>query len=634
MAPDAKETFPGFPDFRANVTFVPIQFFTVVVPHCSRGTVRIVGYALRKVLGWVDEQGNPTREQLRFTYRQLMAKAGVSRDAIASALAEARDKKFLRCVKAPRPDRSGKPSQSGVYEIWWDKAGRYTNRPEEFNGFFYPEAAVMEESDGSRAGPRPKSARKNIPNAFFDYLLPRERLSVIRSVGALMFYSIQWGNGGERKVPVSRSITELSQLTKLSRRHTHDAVMEAQERGYIEQVDPGFFDPAAGRESRPATYAIRWTAADAANLTPEMRSVNKSPIGKSDRDFERSEKVHGPPVRKGARHQSEKVNGKRSEKVNDISIKRKLKNMKTTATGNGDKNGQSHDAAAAGSGFALLCRVGFDVKSASSLAATHSREVIAQQIQWLALRAPARNRLGLLRSAIEGNWPKPEITESAGSFTAHARLFASHYYASYHGYTGEAGTEPFPKDIELAAKFIPRLLAVTPGEPLIPSWGKRLGRLMKAKHHGDPRAKPNLSFALVLYADEFLRLLQSETAALQKKALGEAKEAHYKVFLADYLHYLKAAEISLQQDNAGLYEEFTAERDHVRKLMSSGPFMTQGDRLLQFDDEVNRLLDFADFFEKRPGKSVLNFWEWDARLNPQGLKPESKLAASPPEHRA
>jgi hypothetical protein len=65
-------TFPGFPDFRANVTFVPLQFFTVVLPGSSRGMVRIVGYALRRLLGWVDQHGNPTREQLRFTYRELI----------------------------------------------------------------------------------------------------------------------------------------------------------------------------------------------------------------------------------------------------------------------------------------------------------------------------------------------------------------------------------------------------------------------------------------------------------------------------------------------------------------------------------------------------------------------------------
>ena len=88
-------SFPGFPAFRANVTFVPIQFFTVVVPHCSRGTVRIVGYALRKVLGWVDGNGNPTREQLRFTYRELIEKAGVSRESIVKALHEADRKRHV-----------------------------------------------------------------------------------------------------------------------------------------------------------------------------------------------------------------------------------------------------------------------------------------------------------------------------------------------------------------------------------------------------------------------------------------------------------------------------------------------------------------------------------------------------------
>ena len=43
--------FPGFPDFQANVTFVPLQFFTIVLPHTSRGCVRLVGYMLRRILG-------------------------------------------------------------------------------------------------------------------------------------------------------------------------------------------------------------------------------------------------------------------------------------------------------------------------------------------------------------------------------------------------------------------------------------------------------------------------------------------------------------------------------------------------------------------------------------------------------
>ena len=32
------------------MTFVPLQFFTVVLPHSSRGCVRVVGYALRRLL--------------------------------------------------------------------------------------------------------------------------------------------------------------------------------------------------------------------------------------------------------------------------------------------------------------------------------------------------------------------------------------------------------------------------------------------------------------------------------------------------------------------------------------------------------------------------------------------------------
>ena len=290
--------FPGFPDFRANVTFVPIQFFTVVLPHCSRGTVRIVGYALRKVLGWVDEHGNPTREQLRFTYRELIENAGVSRTSIAEALGEAIERRCLRCLQAPQPDSGGKPAQSGLYELCWDQEDRYTDVPAEFRGFHYPEAVLIEERQGGTTVRRPKAARKNIPNLFFDYLLPRERLSVIRVVGALLFYSIQWGPGGERKVLVSRSITELSRLTNLSRQHVHQAVGEARQRGYVEQVDAGRFDPAAAQESRAATYGIRW-----APVMPAGRLMQKTteatampPVRNGGREADRSEKVNGLPL--------------------------------------------------------------------------------------------------------------------------------------------------------------------------------------------------------------------------------------------------------------------------------------------------------------------------------------------------
>ena len=187
----------------------------------------------------------------------------------------------------------------------WDREGGYTDSPEEFRGFYYPEAALLPVREGGGVVRRPKAARKNIPNDFFDYLLPRERLSVIRVVGALLFYSIEWGPGGERKVPVSLSITELSRLARLSRQHVHEAVQEARARGYIVQLDSGCFDPAAGQANRAATYAIRWVG--------EARAVESvtAPTGAvvwAGAD-DRSEKVYGEPVGKGERDRSEKVNG-------------------------------------------------------------------------------------------------------------------------------------------------------------------------------------------------------------------------------------------------------------------------------------------------------------------------------------
>ncbi len=99
MGTEVTTRFAGFPDFRSNVTFVPIQFFTVVIPHNSRGTVRIVGYVLRKVLGWVDEDGSPKQEQLRFTHAELVKAAGVSRNLVGKALEEAVACHCLRCVR-------------------------------------------------------------------------------------------------------------------------------------------------------------------------------------------------------------------------------------------------------------------------------------------------------------------------------------------------------------------------------------------------------------------------------------------------------------------------------------------------------------------------------------------------------
>ncbi|MDI1314746.1 MAG: hypothetical protein PSV43_21460, partial [Prosthecobacter sp.] len=85
----AVSTFQGFRPPSSNTTYTPNQFFDVVIPHFSRGVVRIVGYLIRKTLGWCDANGNPQEEEIEASYGELEHKAGISRDMIRNALDDA-----------------------------------------------------------------------------------------------------------------------------------------------------------------------------------------------------------------------------------------------------------------------------------------------------------------------------------------------------------------------------------------------------------------------------------------------------------------------------------------------------------------------------------------------------------------
>jgi hypothetical protein len=389
----------------------------------------------------------------------------------------------------------------------------------------------------------------------------------------------------------------------MTRRHVHQAVQMARKRGYIELAETGYFDRAAGMESRAATYAIRWDRS-----IPGRQPQSTSP---PVRENGRSEKEHGRPVQKGTRTRSEMGNLKESEMGNGIRIKKEHK--KEQATG----------AVVAGPAFDLLRQAGFDQKTAERMAARHPQQVIERQLQWLSCRSATRSRLGLLRRAIEEDWPKPDSLDEAMPL---ARLFASHYYAGYHNFAGEAATEPFGRDLELAAKFIPRLLQQEANEALVPRWGRRFGQLMREKHQNDPRARPNLSFSLVLYGDKFLHLLQREGAARQREAIGKAREAHQQAFAAAYLDYLRLAESRLKEANPALYEAFITQQRRTRQLLTSGPFLPSAERLAQLDSEPNRLRELALFFKDHPEKPVFDFWDWDRHFNPEKFMAKSNIS--------
>ncbi len=545
----AGHEFLGFPDLRANVTFVPLQFFTGVLPHRSRKCVRLVGYMLRQLLGWVDEQGNPKQERVSFSYRDLTEGAGISRDSIAAAIDEAVTHRLIQCLRSPRPDQAGQSAQSGVYALRW--SDHYTNSPDEFHGFFQREAVVM---PNATTAPVAKAARKNIPNAYFDHVLRQEPLSVARVVGTLLFRSIEWGPGGERKQPVCLSITELSRLTRLSRRHVHEAIKDALSHGYVEIVKAGRFDGSGGGESEAATYRIRWSAATSRHpVAPASRGpAPLPPCTISDR----SETEYGQPVGNGARDQSEMVHGNRSEMGNGISIKKSFNRSTTAAAVAGTPF--NPNAAAARGVVETLVEVGFDPPTADYLARHHSFEVILRQIEWLPLRRASTSKLGLLRRAIERDWPKPETSadiEAIQSEHVLGAAFARHYEAAFHQ-RAELPVTCSAKEAARAEEFV-HLLKADATEVESAEWGRQFGAFARGK----TPPKPWVVWVLRVYGDEFVRRHRQIAQRLHEKPITQPLRLDEEAEASADLERLRALESSCKQEQPNLYARFAAEHE-------------------------------------------------------------------------
>lgn len=607
MAPDAPIPFPGFPDFRANVTYTPRQFFTVVLPNCSSGTVRIVGYALRQVLGWVDEDGNPTRPRLRLSYRELVEKAGVARGGIAKALDEAVARHCLVCIEKPAKDAEGVVGQSGLYEICWDRSGAYSHDPEAFRGFAYRPAVIQNEPESKGGGTVPAMARVNIPNAFFDHVLRTERLAVLRVVGALLYFSIQWGPAGERKVPVRKSVNDLANLTRMTRQHVHLALTDARSAGYIEATNRGRFDPNAGLKSQSATYAIRWIQEPPLTVAAHA-PVEPVPSG------DRFKKVDGKRSKKVDGDRNKKVDGNEAKKVDGIKTKTMKTKTDTTTAPLDPERASKEKAAAALGGFEVLTKTGFDTQTARQLADRFPLDQIQRQIDWLSLRAPSRSRLGMLRRAIEQDWEKPEGTEAEGtSVDAHALDFARHYYAGYHGYKGEPRTQPLDKDLAAAAHFVERLLRIDPDPASIPEAGRRFGQLVRRRQEGSRHALPLLQVTLVSFGDELLRTLEGERTANTRQQAESSRASHEERFQPEYLKFLAAREGELRSSHPELYAEFTTDRARLLESASTGPCAWRPEFLAHFHTEEARLRALAQHFAQHRTFPIPSFWEWDAR---------------------
>jgi hypothetical protein len=206
--------------------------------------VRLVGYLIYRTFAWSDRDGRPMREQHQVSYRELIEQAGISRGALAQAIEDATRAHLIRRIRSGQAARAGAAAESSVFELMWHD-GEYTADPAKFLGFF--------EGAGHRT---------YIPNQFFTRLLPQEPLSVVRVVGSIIRFSIGFEvKHGFRRQQVALSYSAIQRYSRIaSREDLASALKHALASNFIQQVEEGRFDPAAGRTSRAATYGLRWAS--------------------------------------------------------------------------------------------------------------------------------------------------------------------------------------------------------------------------------------------------------------------------------------------------------------------------------------------------------------------------------------
>jgi hypothetical protein len=363
--PPVSKSFEGFELPKSNYVFCPNQFFDVCLKSKSRGMVRIVAYIIRQTLGWLDENGQPVNETVKVSYRDLIEKAGVSRGAIGKALQQAVACGFLERSVGGQANAKGQASQTAEYTLRWDTSSHYTQTFANFNGFYAGEGN-----------------RTPIPNSFFDVVVPRESLAVVKVVGAVIRYTVGFETRyGGRRMTYPMSCSFIQRYTLLSnRRNLIAALKHAVDYGYIVKVKEGTFSHRTS-EQEATTYGIRWLA--------EQQKANNS----------------------------SKMTPAVSERFkNDTSIEiTKPKDISKQQVAV-DLDSETKQR---------LLAAGFDEATSKKLLAERGVAVAENQLDWIDARKP-KNRLAMLRKAIEEDWTEP------ASFAVKQKLAATRQREAIH----------------------------------------------------------------------------------------------------------------------------------------------------------------------------------------------------------
>jgi len=264
---------------------------------------------------------------------------------------------------------------------------------------------------------------------------------------------------------------------------------------------------------------------------------------------------------------------------------------------------------------------GFDGSTAKRLAETCPPLQIIQQCEWLPLRNPTRNRLGLLRKAIEENWPKPEADdrERLGG------VFAAHFYAAWAGNEDTPAAAVIQSDVEAGERFAKELLRHYPHEDKVHRMGRSFGEYVRDRENANPGMPRSLKLALTRHGDAFVVEFRRKVREAEKKANARARKQHYERFRGDYLDYIREQETALRDDNPLLYAAFEGEEIRQRDFLAKSPYCQSPEFIHQmlaaFDSDKEHLKRFYEYYKALDG-SILDFWGWDRKHNPTQLGQE------------
>ena len=260
--------------------------------------------------------------------------------------------------------------------------------------------------------------------------------------------------------------------------------------------------------------------------------------------------------------------------------------------------------------------MGFDQATAERLSCSRSLEHIERQIAWIGKRNPTRNALGMLRRAIEEDWPEPvNLAVELTAEQSPAMVFARHFYAGFADNALTPVAAPSPADLAAADPLVRALLLVWPDTTQVEGWGKQFGK-HAAEQQGANKLPVSLSLAVRIFGDAFVVWARRDRERHRQQTAQAQREAHEGRLKGEYQRYLLVCEVQLQEQDPMRYREFLTYREERRKgLVRFAPSGAESILLRGFETQAARLEDFRMFCSA----DVLDFAAWDAHHNQERL---------------